>query len=69
MRLELKWGGGDMRNNPYLASKNFRPNQGWYDSFSKGGEFVWIVFFGETYVARVENEQQCKNVLKFMRDS
>ena len=55
--------------NPYLASKHYRPGQWWYDSFAKSGEFAWIVFFGETYVARVENEQQCKKVLKFMRDS
>ena len=58
-----------MRNNPYIASKKFKPDQGWYDSFVKDGEFAWIVFFGETYVARVENEQQCKNVLKFMENS
>jgi hypothetical protein len=54
-------------SDPYLSSKKFKPNQGWYDCFVKSGEFAWIVFFGETYVARVENEQQCKNVLKFMR--
>ena len=53
--------------NPYRASKKYNPGDVWYDSFAVGGGTGWIVFFGDEYIARVENEAQCENILQLVR--
>jgi len=49
--------------NPYKSSPKYDPTGLWYDSFITNAGTAWIVHFGDEYIARVENEQQCKNIL------
>lgn len=53
-------------NNSYLASKKFKPDDYWYDSFAKSGNIVWIVFYGDQLLAEVKNHQQCLNLMEHM---
>ena len=54
---------------PYLSSRHYNPDGLWYDSFAKSGEIVWLVFFGEQFLAQVKNEQQCQNIQRVFNEN
>lgn len=51
---------------PYSSSVNFREDDYWYDGFMRNGANVYHVFYGGTLLARVENEQQARNLLNHL---
>jgi hypothetical protein len=56
------------RDNPYFASKKAKINEPWYDSFAKGGRVVWIIHWGDQFLAEVKNEQQAINIMSKFND-
>jgi hypothetical protein len=53
----------DIKSNPYLSSKKAKIDGPWFDSFAKSGQIVWIIHWGNEYLAEVKNEQQAINIL------
>lgn len=52
-----------LKNNPYMSSKKAKVKGPWWDTFAKSGQLAYLVFDGSNLLAKVENEQQAKNVV------